>query len=144
MELQMSSSAPTGIPPHAVTTALRIEGIVALVTALAAYQALSGNWWVFAALILVPDLSMVGFAAGPSRGARIYNLAHTYTAPALLGALAYLIGAAWLLPVAIIWVAHIGADRALGYGLKYDAFGQTHLGVMGNKKKRSAALADAS
>ena len=35
---------------------------------------LGGNWWLFALLILVPDLSMVGFTAGPQTGATIYNL----------------------------------------------------------------------
>jgi hypothetical protein len=32
----------------------------------------------------------------------------------------------------LIWLAHIGADRGLGYGLKYaTAFGDTHLGYIG-------------
>jgi len=32
--------------------------------------------------------------------------------------------------------AHIGFDRALGYGLKYSkGFGYTHLGRIGNAKK---------
>jgi hypothetical protein len=36
------------------------------------------------------------------------------------------------LSIAIIWLAHIGFDRALGYGLKYsDGFGFTHLGRIG-------------
>jgi hypothetical protein len=34
-----------------------------------------------------------------------------------------------VLSIAMIWLAHIGFDRALGYGLKYSAgFGFTHLG----------------
>ena len=36
------------------------------------------------------------------------------------------------LSIAMIWLAHIGIDRALGYGLKYSAgFGFTHLGRIG-------------
>jgi hypothetical protein len=36
------------------------------------------------------------------------------------------------LSIALIWLAHIGIDRALGYGLKYVAgFGFTHLGRIG-------------
>jgi hypothetical protein len=35
-------------------------------------------------------------------------------------------------PLALIWLAHIGIDRALGYGLKYaSGFGFTHLGRIG-------------
>ena len=34
--------------------------------------------------------------------------------------------------LALIWIAHIGLDRALGYGLKYaTGFGDTHLGRIG-------------
>jgi hypothetical protein len=37
-----------------------------------------------------------------------------------------------VLSIAMIWLAHIGIDRALGYGLKYFAgFGFTHLGRIG-------------
>jgi uncharacterized protein DUF4260 len=36
------------------------------------------------------------------------------------------------LSIAMIWLAHIGIDRALGYGLKYEAgFTFTHLGRIG-------------
>ena len=75
-------------------------------------------------------------------GARLYNLAHTYTVPALLFALGWLGGAGWLVSVALIWAAHIGLDRALGYGLKYPGrFRDTHLGTMG--KHKDVPFADA-
>ena len=35
-----------------------------------AYHWQLGSWWTFAALFLVPDLSMLGYLAGPSVGAR--------------------------------------------------------------------------
>jgi hypothetical protein len=138
-----TSNEAGGIPPKSATYLLRIEGLVALVAAVAAYQAIGGNWWLFALLILAPDLSMLGALAGMKTGVRIYNLAHTYTVPALLAALGWATGVAWLLPVALIWAAHIGLDRAIGYGLKYPAdFHMTHLGVMG-KHKEAESLADA-
>jgi hypothetical protein len=137
------TSIPIGIPPRPITIALRVEGAVALIAGVSAYWVLGGNWWLFALLFLAPDLSMLGYLLGGQTGARVYNTVHTYTLPALLAALGYFSGAAWLVPLAAIWVAHIGMDRALGYGLKYDAFGLTHLGLMG-RKKRSDALADAS
>ena len=139
----MTSPAP-GFPPASVANTLRIEGLVIFSATLAAYQFVGGNWWLFAALILAPDLSMLAAFAGSKVGARAYNLAHTYTVPAVLGALALLAGATWLLPVAIIWTAHIGLDRALGYGLKYPGYDHhTHLGLIG-KARKAATLAHAS
>jgi hypothetical protein len=138
-------ASPTGVPPSEITALLRIEGFAAFAVAVAAFHFLGGNWWVFALLILAPDLSMLGWLAGARTGARIYNLAHTYTLPALIGGAAWMIGAMWLLPFAVIWAAHIGLDRAIGYGLKYpENFRVTHLGVMGKPKKSAATVADAS
>jgi hypothetical protein len=141
----MSTSAEVaGFPPKEVTILLRIEGLAVFAAALIAYQVLGGNWWIFALLILAPDLAMLGGLVSPAFGARAYNAAHTYTVPAVAGALAWLAGATYLLPFAIIWIAHIGADRALGYGLKYPGtFHQTHLGLIG-KARKAQKLADAS
>ena len=62
-----------------------------------------------------------------------YNITHSLIGPGLLLLAALLLpGAAAALPVTLIWIAHIGIDRALGYGLKYGAgFGFTHLGRIG-------------
>ena len=134
----MSSSAP-GIPPKSVTATLRLEGFVAFAGAVTAYWFLGGNWWVFALLLLAPDLSFLGYSAGAKTGARIYNLAHTYTLPAILGAIGWFGGVPLLVELALIWVAHIGMDRALGYGLKYPGYDhQTHLGPIGKAKKHLA------
>jgi hypothetical protein len=91
-------------------------------------------------LILAPDLSFLGVLAGKKAGSIAYNIAHTYTVPALLALVAWVSGLAWLYPVAIIWVAHIGADRTLGYGLKYPGtFNLTHLGAIGKAKSHADA-----
>jgi hypothetical protein len=125
-----------GFPPHSVTALLRLEGLAALVAAVTAYWFIGGNWWLFALLLLAPDLSMLGYSAGEKTGARLYNLVHTYTVPATLGAIGWFGGIGWLVPVALTWIAHIGMDRALGYGLKYPGhFKETHLGRMGGNKK---------
>lgn len=111
-----------------VRTLLQIEGGVVAAAAIWAYAQSGASWWLFAALILAPDLGMVGYLRSPARGARIYNLAHTYVLPVTLAFLAVVVTPA-ALPVALIWIAHIGIDRALGYGLKYPGgFRQTHLG----------------
>ncbi len=108
---------------------LRLEGAAILALAAAGYQAGGGNWWLFALLLLAPDLAALGYLAGNRVGAATYNLVHTYALPlALLG---YgLWGASPpALSLALIWLAHLGMDRAVGYGLKYaTAFKDTHLG----------------
>lgn len=107
---------------------LQIEGGVVAAAAIWAYAQSGASWWLFAALILAPDLGMVGYLRSPAFGARIYNLAHTYALPVALAFLGVVVTPA-ALPVALIWIAHIGIDRALGYGLKYPGgFRQTHLG----------------
>ncbi|MCK0208084.1 DUF4260 domain-containing protein [Starkeya koreensis] len=126
--------------PDGPTILLRIEGLAGFGAALFAYHALGASWWLFAALILVPDLSMLGYLAGPRTGAFFYNVAHTYLGPALLGGLAYALGAPLAGAIAVIWVAHIGLDRALGYGLKSArGFAHTHLGRIGRNEDDGAA-----
>jgi hypothetical protein len=119
---------------------LRVEGLVVFAIASAYYWFVGGSWTLFAVLFFAPDLSFLGYLSGARIGAIVYNLAHTYSTPAMLGLAARFAAAgaddsrvgtvAWAL--AVIWVAHIGFDRALGYGLKYPtAFQDTHLGRIG-------------
>jgi len=92
------------------------------------YFALDGPLWLFAALALAPDLSMLGYLAGPRVGSQTYNVAHTYALPAVLGAAGYWTDVAVAVLVALVWAGHIGADRLVGYGLKHESgFKQTHL-----------------
>lgn len=124
-------SAAVGPP---VLTLLRLEGLaVASITAVL-FARTGSSWWLFAALWLAPDLSMLGYLAGPDWGARIYNAIHSYLTPAALAVSALLLHAPAPLPFALIWINHIGVDRLLGYGLKYPAgFGRTHLGRIGKQ-----------
>jgi len=92
------------------------------------YFALDGPLWLFAVLALAPDLSMLGYLAGPRVGSQTYNVVHTYALPAVLGAAGFLTGVAVAVLVALVWAGHIGADRLVGYGLKYESgFKDTHL-----------------
>jgi hypothetical protein len=121
----------TPIAERPVLTLLRLEGAAAFAAGLAGYLMLSDGWWTLALFALAPDLAMIGYAFEPKVGGRLYNLAHTYLAPAILAALGLWTLPA-LLPIACVWLAHIGIDRALGYGLKSEtAFGITHLGRIG-------------
>jgi hypothetical protein len=114
---------------------LRAEGLAVFAVSVWLYSRSGAGWPLFAWLILVPDLSILGYLAGPRAGAVSYNAVHSYVAPLALGLVAGMAGQseayAWLL----IWTAHIGFDRFVGYGLKYPAaFPETHLGRIGRKR----------
>ena len=119
---------------------LRAEGLVLFLAALVAYYMLGGNWWMFAALILVPDVSFIGYVFGAKIGAITYNALHSTIGPLLLALLGWVLDRDNTMHIlrditsftVLIWLAHIGFDRASGYGLKYtSAFKDTHLGKIG-------------
>src|SRR5215213_7379544 len=115
---------------------LRLEGLMLFAVGLTAFLYLKQSVWIFAGLFLVPDLSMAAYFAGPKRGALIYNIFHATVAPLLLAIYALLSGELFAQVLASIWLAHIGLDRALGYGLKYQTdFKDTHLGRIGKTTK---------
>jgi Domain of unknown function (DUF4260) len=108
---------------------LRIKNAFEFALSLIFFEAIQGNWLLFILLLLVPDLAMLGYLRGARLGTVCYNLAHTLVGPFLIVAYSYLTKSLWLLPYALIWTAHIGLDRMLGFGLKYPTrFGDTHLG----------------
>lgn len=103
-----------------------------LLGSLWAWHALGGNWWVFAATVLLPDLSMLGYLASPRLGARLYNLVHSYPLAALALVLGTVLPNPLLVFAGILLLAHIGWDRSLGYGLKLaSGFKDSHLGRLG-------------
>ena len=111
---------------------LRLEALIVLIAAILGYRALGASWLLFAAALLVPDLALAAYGAGPRVGAAVYNACHSYLAPAALAALAYASSSPISWALCLIWVAHIGMDRALGLGLKFSsAFRDTHLGTVG-------------
>jgi hypothetical protein len=108
---------------------LRAEGAALFIVACVLFDRVAETWWLFAILFLVPDLSFLGYLGGPRTGAIVYNSAHTLLGPLVLTLIGLLLPAIILVQIALVWAAHIGADRALGMGLKYRAgFGYTHLG----------------
>jgi hypothetical protein len=101
---------------------------VVAVAAVTLYVHLGYPWWLLVVLALAPDLSMLGYLGGPAVGAVTYDLAHTYAVPVALGVVGVLADSDLAVEIALIWIAHIGVDRAIGYGLKYPtAFKDTHL-----------------
>jgi hypothetical protein len=115
-----------------MTTLLKLEYAALTAAALAAYAMTGGSWWLFALLILVPDLSMLGYLGGPRLGAWCYNAVHSWVAPVGLGLAGVAAGSPMTVHLALILAAHIGIDRTLGYGLKHESgFRDTHLGRIG-------------
>ena len=123
------------IPAATVRGWLRLEGAAAFAAGLALYGWLGGPWLVVLPLLLVPDLSAVGYLRDPRLGAFTYNVVHNWA----LGLAVLGVGlAAEIAPIAIagaILIAHVGMDRAVGYGLKLStSFHDTHLGRKGREK----------
>lgn len=120
---------------NAVTVTLRLEGLALGLLCLWLYKTAFipidiNRWWLFALLILAPDLSMLGYLAGPRIGSIAYNVMHTWVAPAVLFVVGWWGNVPLLLPLAFILGVHIGFDRALGLGLKYETgFKDTHLNI---------------
>ncbi len=116
-----------------VTYLLRAEGAVLLGASLAGYHLAGGSWWIFLLCLLLPDLSITAYrAAAAPLAARIYNAAHSTPAPGVLALAGWVLGIPLLWELALVWTAHIGMDRALGFGLKLpQGFRHTHLGRVG-------------
>ena len=114
---------------------LRLDGLVLLASALVLFAATHQPWWLVPAVILLPDLFMLGYLRGPRIGAAFYNLGHTGLLPGILAGAGILGGTRLTVSIALIWLGHIGVDRLLGYGLKLpSAFQDTHLGRIGRDR----------
>ncbi|WP_188382668.1 DUF4260 domain-containing protein [Ornithinibacillus halotolerans] len=111
-----------------VKTLLHIEGFAVFAFCLFIYGYNEFNWLLFFILLLAPDISMLGYLHNPRTGAMLYNIFHTYVTPLIVIFIAFLFSYSLILAIGIIWMAHIGMDRMVGYGLKYpQAFKDTHL-----------------
>lgn len=130
----LSAPAVAGTP----RLILRFEGAALLAAAAFGYWMTGASWWLFAILVLVPDVSFAAYLAGPRAGAAAYNAVHSTVGPVLLGLYGLAVGPPLVLAVALIWAAHCGFDRLLGYGLKYpSAFRDTHLGRIGKAAEQN-------
>jgi hypothetical protein len=107
---------------------LHVEGLCLAAAAIALYFHADYPWWLLVALALAPDLAMLGYLAGPSIGAAAYDAAHTSSLPIALAAVGIIVDGRTAIELGLIWLTHIGVDRAVGYGLKYPTnMKDTHL-----------------
>lgn len=126
-----SASAPPTPVTGSHRTLLRIEGLLSFVAAVVAFRALGGTWTMFLVGFLVPDVTFAGYLFGPRVGAWSYNAGHALLGPALVAVVGWALAVPVLVTISALWVAHIGFDRMLGYGLKSTAgFAYTHLGEL--------------
>ena len=134
------TTTATGAVTGGLRLLLRLEGLTLFAGMTLLYAVWGGSWWVYAILFLAPDLSFAAYLADPKTGANVYNAAHSYMAPVALMTTGFALASPLWLSIAMIWMAHIGIDRALGYGLKYPAgFGFTHLGRIGRTTTPSSS-----
>src|SRR5712672_1101128 len=128
----IASNETAGAATGGVRTLLQLEGLTLFAGMTLLYAVWDGSWWVYAILFLAPDLSFAAYLADPKVGAIVYNAAHSYMAPVSLMVAGFALSSPLVLSIAMIWMAHIGIDRALGYVLKYGkGFTFTHLGRIG-------------
>lgn len=129
-----------GMTIGAVRKWLRFEGFAALAAGLIVYAVSGGSWLLLVPLILLPDISVVGYLAGPRWGAVGYNLMHTWAPGFLALGIGFWLGSSIALVVGAVLIAHVGMDRALGYGLKLPtSFQETHLGRIGRARSVSGS-----
>lgn len=110
----------------------RLEGLAVFVFFFLMYLFLGYPLLFFVILFFSIDLTMLGYLVDNRVGALIYNLGHSYLLPLIGLALAYWLESPPAFAFMLIWLAHIGLDRAVGFGLKFPTgFGDTHLGKVG-------------
>lgn len=123
------------VAPPSTRVWLRLEGLAAFVAGLVVFGALGGPWPLAIPLLLVPDVSMVGYLRGPRLGALAYNLVHNWALGLAVLGLGVWSGIDAATMAGAILVAHVGMDRTLGYGLKLStSFQDTHLGRIGKAR----------
>jgi hypothetical protein len=96
------------------------------------FSTLEFAWWWYPVLILLPDLSMIGYAVSAKAGAVSYNMIHHKGLGIVVGLVGFLLSNQPLMLAGVILFSHSSMDRMFGYGLKYsDDFKHTHLGKIG-------------
>ena len=112
-------------------TLLKSEELIQFLAAIYLFSRLNFAWWWFPALLLLPDVSMIGYLINPAVGAVSYNLFHHKGLGILIGLIGLMLGNQYLMLAGVILFAHSSMDRVAGYGLKYpDSFKHTSLGVL--------------
>lgn len=122
-----------------MNTLIKLEEVGLFLFSILLFSQLEYAWWVYPALLLAPDLGMLGYLFGPAVGAVTYNTTHHKGLAALFYGAGVLAGLPVLSLIGVIMLGHSSLDRVLGYGLKYpDSFRHTHLGWLGSGRPARA------
>ena len=99
--------------------------VIAIVLAAIAWLRGAELGVLFWVLLVAPDIGLVVApllgpmtirGAIPPRAVPLYNVAHTFTVPVVIGVILFF---TWIPPWPLLgWLIHISADRALGFGLR--------------------------
>jgi Domain of unknown function (DUF4260) len=123
---------------------LKLEEFALFATSIAVFSTLPFTWWLFPALILTPDVAMIGYLVNTRFGTLTYNIAHHRATGLAVYALGVWFGSPLLLLAGVILFGHSAMDRLAGYGLKYaSGFRDTHLGALpvpGNNNYQSSSM----
>lgn len=112
-----------------MNTQIKLEELLMFIGSIVLFSLMDYAWWVYLALILLPDIGMLGYLLNARIGAITYNLFHHKGIAILLIILAYYFQSSETMLAGIILFGHASLDRIFGYGLKYsDDFKHTHLG----------------
>jgi hypothetical protein len=135
-QTEFTAAHPTEVAdPAWIRPWLRAEGLAVLAAGLAGFLWLGLPWWAFLLLLIVPDVSMVGYVRGPRVGAIAYNVAHDLATGTAIAGVGVAVGSVPVAAAGAILVAHSGMDRMMGYGLKLPtSFKDTHLGRIGRDR----------
>jgi hypothetical protein len=113
-------------------TILKLEDTAELILSIFLFAQLNFDWWYYPALLLLPDLSMIGYLVNTRIGATLYNIFHHKGLGIAIGLIGFLLSSQGIMLAGIILFGHSAMDRMFGYGLKYsDDFKHTHLGTIG-------------
>ena len=113
---------------------LKLEEAAMLALCIFALSWIHVSWWVYLLILIAPDISFVGYAAGNIAGAFSYNLFHHKGVAIAVFITGFIFKNEWLQIIGIILFGHSSLDRMLGYGLKLkEGFKYTHLGMIGKK-----------
>jgi hypothetical protein len=133
----LAKNRTTGIVWGMPSLLLRAEAVLLFAASIYVFAIQGLAWWVYPLLLLVPDIFMLGYLRDTRIGAFFYNAGHSMPIPAVLLAAGVVAQNEWVIAIATIWFGHIGWDRALGYGLKYDdSFKHTHMSDLEKSPKK--------
>lgn len=113
---------------------LQTEELAQLILVIVAlrFQPIQVSWWLWPAVFLAPDISMLGYLVNTGVGAVTYNLFHHKAVAIVLMMIGWYANQPLIMFIGLVLYGHSSFDRALGYGLKYgDRFKHTHLALIG-------------